>query len=156
MGQTYLNGGYMTAHADLPREGEFRNPSGCAISGMISRDGRRFSGEDIINSIAVMHDRSNGLGGGFAAYGIYPEYKDYYALHIFFDDAAAKHDCEAFLERHFDIINLSKIPTSKNHAITDEKLIWRYFITTLPTKLAEGQLDGGSSWLAVCLKSTQK
>ena len=30
-----------------------------------------------------MHDRSNGLGGGFAAYGIYPEYRDFYALHMF-------------------------------------------------------------------------
>ena len=30
-----------------------------------------------------MRDRSNGLGGGFAAYGIYPEYKDFYALHVF-------------------------------------------------------------------------
>ena len=27
-----------------------------------------------------MHDRSNGLGGGFAAYGIYPEYRDFYAF----------------------------------------------------------------------------
>lgn len=131
----------MAGPAALPREGEFRNPSGCAISGMISREGKRFSGEDIINSIAVMHDRSNGLGGGFAAYGIYPEYKDYYALHVFFDDVSAKHDCEAFLERHFDIINLSKIPTRKNPAITDEPLIWRYFVTPLPTKLAESQLD---------------
>ena len=35
-----------------------------------------------------MHDRSNGLGGGFAGYGIYPEYRDFYAFHIFFDDNA--------------------------------------------------------------------
>lgn len=141
MGQTFLSGGPTAGMAALPREGEFRNPSGCAISGMISRDGRRFSGEDIIRSIAVMHDRSNGLGGGFAAYGIYPEYKDYYALHVFFDNVAGKHECEAFLERHFDIINLSKIPTRKNPAITDEPLIWRYFVTPLPTKLADSQLD---------------
>lgn len=33
-----------------------------------------------------MHDRSNGLGGGFAGYGIYPEYKDFYAFHMFFDE----------------------------------------------------------------------
>ena len=30
------------------------------------------NGEAIRQSIAVMHDRSNGLGGGFAGYGIYP------------------------------------------------------------------------------------
>lgn len=125
------------------REGQVRIPSGCAISGIINRDGRLMSGENIIESIAVMHDRSNGLGGGFAAYGIYPEYRDYYALHIFYDSIAAKKACEEFLERHFDIINLSKIPTRKVRSITDEPLIWRYFVTPLPTKLASSQLDEG-------------
>ena len=99
------------------------------------------NGEAIIRSIAVMHDRSNGLGGGFAAYGIYPAYKDFYAFHLFYEHAAAKRACELFLEQHFDIINLSKIPTRKMKEITDEPLIWRYFVTPLPTKLAEGQLD---------------
>jgi glutamate synthase domain-containing protein 1 len=99
------------------------------------------SGEVIIKSIAVMHDRSNGLGGGFAAYGIYPEYKDYYAFHLFYDSVSAKKVCEEFLEEHFDIINLSKIPTRKIKEITDEPLIWRYFVTPLPTKLADSQLD---------------
>jgi len=123
------------------REGMFRNPSGCAISGIFSKSGKRFSGERIIESIAVMHERSNGLGGGFAAYGIYPEYKEYYAFHIFYDNKSAKIECEKFIEDHFDIINLSKIPTRKIPEITDEPLIWRYFVTPLPTKLADSQLD---------------
>ena len=55
---------------NLAREGEIRIPSGCAISAAISRTGRKFSGEGIIGSMIPMHDRSNGLGGGFAAYGI--------------------------------------------------------------------------------------
>ena len=123
------------------REGEIRIPSGCAISGIIDKSGRRMNGEAIINSIKTMHDRSNGLGGGFAAYGIYPDYKDHYAFHVFYDSASVKKTCEEFLERHFDIINLSKIPTRKIKEITDEPLIWRYFVTPLPTKLAESQLD---------------
>ena len=123
------------------REGQIRIPSGCAISGVFDKSGKRMSGEAIIKSISVMHDRSNGLGGGFAAYGIYPEYNDYYALHMFYDSIHAKKDCEEFLDRHFDIINLSKIPTRKSKMITDEPLIWRYFVTPLPTKLAESQLD---------------
>ena len=88
-----------------------------------------------------MHDRSNGLGGGFAGYGIYPEYKDYYALHVFYDSTAAKQECEAFLDRHFYTIQLSKIPTRKSAAIVDEPLIWRYFVTPLPHKLADSQLS---------------
>jgi glutamate synthase domain-containing protein 1 len=125
----------------MQREGQSRIPSGCAISGIINKSGKRIGGEAIIKSIAVMHDRSNGLGGGFAAYGIYPDYKNYYALHIFYESNSAKKECEEFLERHFDIINLSKIPTRKIKEITDEPLIWRYFVTPLPTKLASSQLD---------------
>ena len=125
----------------MQREGQVRIPSGCAISGIFDKSGKRMSGETIIRSIAVMHDRANGLGGGFAAYGIYPEYKDSYALHIFYDTPACKKECEEFLERHFDIVNLSKIPTRKIKEITDEPLIWRYFVTPLPTKLADSQLD---------------
>ena len=123
------------------REGTYRNLSGCAISGIFSKSGKRFSGQRIIDSIAIMRERSNGLGGGFAAYGIYPEYKDYYAFHVFYDDRAAKRECEDYLEEHFDIINLSKIPTRKIPEVTDEPLIWRYFVSPLPTRLADSQLD---------------
>ena len=123
------------------KEGDIRIPSGCAVSGIISKSGKRMSGENIIKSIAVMHDRSNGLGGGFAAYGIYPQYSDYYAFHVFYDNPSAKKECEDFIERHFDIINLSKIPTRKIKEVTDEPLIWRYFVTPLPTKLAASQLE---------------
>ena len=119
----------------------FRIPSGCAISAIFSKTGRRISGEAIVDSISVMHERSNGLGGGFAAYGIYPEYKDFYALHVFYDHTDAKEACEKFLDQHFDIANLSKIPTRKLKAITDEPLIWRYFVKPLPTKIWESQLD---------------
>ncbi|MCL2200880.1 MAG: glutamine amidotransferase family protein [Oscillospiraceae bacterium] len=132
------------------REGEFRIPSGCAISGVIDKTGKRFSGGTIVDSIAVMRERSNGLGGGFAGYGIYPEYKDYYALHVFYDTQKSKAECEDFLDRHFDIINLSKIPTAKIKEITDEPLIWRYFVTPLPTKLAESQMEE-SEFTARCV-----
>ena len=47
-------------------EGQVRIPSGCAISAVISKDGNKMSGEIITNSMIPMHDRSNGLGGGFA------------------------------------------------------------------------------------------
>ena len=107
-------------------EGNVRIPSGCAISGFIHRDGRVSDGGAIITSIAAMHERSNGLGGGFAGYGIYPEYKDYYALHLFYSDKVVKRECESFLEERFDIINLSKIPVRKTPKIVDEPLIWRY------------------------------
>ena len=118
-----------------------RIPSGCAVSAIFSKTGQRQNGEDIIRSIAMMHDRSNGLGGGFAAYGIYPEYREFYALHIFYEGQRAKEACEAFLERHFDVVDQQKIPTRKTPAITDPPMIWRYFVEPLHTKLSESQLD---------------
>lgn len=125
----------------LLKEGQVRIPSGCAISGIFSRKGRRISGETIIKSISTMHDRSNGLGGGFAGYGIYPQYKDLYAFHIFYDGTKAKEECEAFLNTYFDVVNLSKIPVRKHPRITDEPLIWRYFIAPIPNRLNDSQLD---------------
>ena len=95
------------------REGQVRIPSGCAISGIFAKDGKRLSWESIVKSIAIMHDRSNGLGGGFAGYVIYPEYKEHYAFHVFYDDKAAKETCEKFIDAHFDVVNLSKIPVRK-------------------------------------------
>ena len=88
-----------------------------------------------------MHDRSNGLGGGFAGYGIYPQYKDLYAFHLFYESPAAREECERFLDRHFEMVNLSKIPVRRHPRITDEPLIWRYFVTPLHTRLLESQLD---------------
>ncbi len=123
------------------REGEVRIPSGCAISGIISKSGKNINGSEIVKSIATMHDRSNGLGGGFAGYGIYPQYADYYAFHVFYDGNKAREECERCLDRHFDIINLSKIPVRKSDKITAEPLIWRYFVAPLPTKLKDSHLD---------------
>lgn len=125
----------------MKKEGEIRIPSGCAISGIFDKSGKGMSGEAIIKSIGVMHDRSNGLGGGFAGYGIYPEYKDLYAFHLFYETQNAKEECEKFLEKHFDLVNLSKIATRKTRKITNEPLIWRYFVSPLPTKLKDSQLD---------------
>ncbi len=125
----------------MKTEGQVRIPSGCAIAAMISRDGNKISGEMITNAMKPMHDRSNGLGGGFAGYGIYPEYKDFYAFHMFFDSRAARKGCEAFLKERFEIVQSEIIPTRKTPLITDEPIIWRYFVAPLKSLLTSMQLD---------------
>ena len=122
-------------------EGQVRIPSGCAIAGVINRDGTPICGDVMMRSIATMHDRSNGLGGGFAGYGIYPQYKDLYALHVFYDSTSARETCERFIDRHFEVVNLSKIPIRKSPKVTNEPLIWRYFVTPHHNKLVDSQLD---------------
>ncbi len=125
----------------LKREGDVRIPSGCAISAIIDRSGACFDGTDIIESIALMHDRSNGLGGGFAAYGIYPEYQDLFAFHIFYDDNDARIRTEEFLFRHFDIENFEQIPTRKVKSIGKSPLIWRYFGAVPLSKIKKNDFD---------------
>lgn len=122
-------------------EGQVRIPSGCAIAAVISKEGNRMSGEMITEAMKPMHDRSNGLGGGFAGYGIYPEYRDFYALHIFFNNRTIRKDCEVFLKERFEIVKSEIIPTRKIPTITDEPIIWRYFVTPLRSMLASMQLD---------------
>ena len=122
-------------------EGQIRIPSGCAIAAVISKEGKRMTGEKIVESMKPMHDRSNGLGGGFAAYGIYPEYKEYYALHMFFNERATRKECEVFLKERFEIVKSEIIPTRKIPAITDEPIIWRYFVAPLQSMLSSLQLD---------------
>ncbi|MDR1328975.1 MAG: glutamine amidotransferase family protein, partial [Oscillospiraceae bacterium] len=92
-------------------------------------------------SIAVMHDRSNGLGGGFAAYGIYPKYREHYAFHIFYDDESVKSECERFIASRFDVAEDSAIPTRRIPEITDEPIIWRYFVKPIAEKVKFDAVD---------------
>ena len=125
----------------MMKEGQVRIPSGCAIAAVISKEGKKMTGEMITDAMKPMHDRSNGLGGGFAGYGIYPEYKDFYALHLFFDSRDTRKECEAFLKEYFEIVRSEIIPTRKIPQITDEPIIWRYFVAPLKSMLANLQLD---------------
>ena len=125
----------------MKAEGQVRIPSGCAIAAVISKEGIPMSGEMITNAMKPMHDRSNGLGGGFAGYGIYPKYRDFYALHMFFDSRATRKECEVFLKERFEIVKSEIIPTRTIPAITDEPIIWRYFVAPLKSLLVSMQLD---------------
>ena len=125
----------------MKTEGQVRIPSGCAIAAVISKEGKKMSGEMITNAMKPMHDRSNGLGGGFAGYGIYPDYKDFYALHLFYNDRSTRKNCEQFLKERFEIVKSEMLPTRKIPAITDEPIIWRYFVAPLHSVLLSMQLD---------------
>lgn len=121
----------------IRREGDIRIPSGCAISAIMDRSGKRHDGTDIIKSIALMHDRGNGLGGGFAAYGIYPEYADLYAFHIFLDSREARLNVQDYLEEMFTIEATGKLPTTRVASVKNPPLIWRYFVSPRPEKVDE-------------------
>lgn len=103
--------------------------AGCSIFGMMNLDGKRFGSKDPVKAITNMHDRSNGLGGGFAVYGIYPDFKDYYALHIMYLSRDAKERTDRLLASYFNIIYDEEMQT--RHAdVKDPPLMWRYFVQT--------------------------
>ncbi|MBN2072552.1 MAG: hypothetical protein JW770_01230, partial [Actinobacteria bacterium] len=106
----------------------YRIPSGCAVFGVMNQAGLVFDGSTAVEGISLMHDRSNGLGGGFAAYGIYPQYRDDWAFHMFYDDILAKRETEDLLEKYFKILFSEEIPTRKVHGVSDPPIIYRYFL----------------------------
>lgn len=119
-------------------------PSGCAIVGIFNSKAKRFSGSDVLRSIRTMHDRSNGLGGGFAGYGIYPEYRDHYAFHLLYEDKASQLETESFLEENFIIERSEPIPTRPHPNITDPPILWRYFVRLKPHHQERLQIENGT------------
>lgn len=107
--------------------------SNCGLTGFISKSGKLVEGSVIIQSIALMHDRGNGLGGGFAAYGIYPHYKDYFAFHLMYENGMALQLTEEYLEQNFFIEQEEDIPTRRISAIANPPVFKRYFARPLET-----------------------
>jgi glutamate synthase domain-containing protein 1 len=105
-----------------------RNPSGCAVFGVMNEGGKAFSGSMVMEGISIMHERSNGLGGGFAAYGIYPQFKEDWVFHLFYDDIISKKQTEDIIAKDFNILFSEEIPTSKVSSIKKSPIIYRYFL----------------------------
>lgn len=122
---------------DLRLNPDRKDISGCAIAGVMSETGERFGGGTVVQMIANMHERSNGLGGGFAAYGIYPDNREHYALHVMYESPASKAAAEAFLSTHCRVHQDEPIPTRVHGAIPRPPILHRYFVSVRPEALRE-------------------
>jgi glutamate synthase domain-containing protein 1 len=116
-----------------------RNISGCGLAGILNTRGHRFDGEAIIRAMSVLHDRGNGLGGGYAAYGIYPDYADDYAFHVMYYTPESKDATERIIAERFDVTANEPIPTRPIEEITDPPLLWRYFVQPNRRALTDSQ-----------------
>ena len=117
-----------TNYTSLPEK--FRNHrvfDGCGISGFINVDGTKISGQKVIDMLCILKDRENGLGAGYAAYGIYPKYKDYYAFHFLFEDENAKTNVLEYLEKRGQIVHSEPIPTKTPGNVENPPITWRIF-----------------------------
>ncbi|MDO8987951.1 MAG: hypothetical protein Q7V14_06990, partial [Coriobacteriia bacterium] len=84
---------------------------GCGLMGICDESGTLMSGVEAIKAMAVQRDRGNGLGGGFAGYGIYPEFPDHFCFHMMYHDIKAKEDAEAVFDQYFVVDLAEPMPT---------------------------------------------
>jgi glutamate synthase domain-containing protein 1 len=112
--------------------------SACGIFAAMNTGGKRFGSKDPVRAMINMHDRGNGLGGGFAVYGIYPDFKDYYAFHIMYLSKDAKEKTDRILASKFDIVYDEEMQT-KPANVRDPPLVWRYFVQPKRGQPAENQ-----------------
>jgi glutamate synthase domain-containing protein 1 len=113
----------------------------CGLFGAMDTSGARFTGALVSEAIANMHDRGNGLGGGFAGYGLYPEYRDSYAFHIMFLAESTREDVEEFLRGSFHVHYGQEVPTRPRAKVSNPPIIWRYFADVRPDILDESKLS---------------
>jgi len=134
-------------------EGRVRIPSGCAIAGLINRKGELTSGHTIAEMMAVMHERSNGLGAGYAGYGIYPDRSDSYAFHLILADEWIQQEVEVILSRAFSMESKEEIPVKRIGAYKQAPLVWRYFCSPRCSPwMADGETDADE----LLLKTTMR
>ncbi|MGB4593090.1 MAG: glutamine amidotransferase family protein [Coriobacteriia bacterium] len=122
-------------------EAPFKIHGGCGLMGICDESGTLMSGEDAILAMAVQHDRGNGLGGGFAGYGIYPEFPGHFAFHMMYHDLQAKEEAEALFDQFFLVDLAEPMPTRPVKGISDAPLLWRYFLNPYPNKLEEAEMS---------------
>ncbi len=103
----------------------------CGIAGLISTEKITENGSRIKKGIQLMNDRGNGLGAGYAAYGIYPDQNDFYAMHIMAATKEAMKEARNFVEQHFEIAFEHDIPVW-DKKIKDHPLFHVYFTMPRP------------------------
>ncbi|MBI5789345.1 MAG: glutamine amidotransferase family protein [Candidatus Schekmanbacteria bacterium] len=115
--------------ANIP-QGVDRIFDACGIAAYINIDGRLEDGKKVVSMITTMKDRENGLGAGYAAYGLFPDYKDFYCIQLLLDDKQALVRVSEFLKTKVRIIKDEEVSTYCVPGIKKPyPLIWRFFVT---------------------------
>jgi glutamate synthase domain-containing protein 1 len=101
-------------------------------------DGKMESGEKIVRMITTMMDRENGLGAGFAIYGIFPDRKDYFCLQMLLDDQNAQAQVREYLKNYTNIVDEEPIKTRMTPGIHRPiPVLWRFFVSPLEDRLGD-------------------
>lgn len=107
-----------------PGRGEAeRIPDACAIAAIAD-----ISGSMVVEMLKPMRPRYNGLGAGFAGYGIYQDFDGEHVLHLMFESWEAKKAFEEELRKRFETRYEEEIPTRS--IFENQPILWRYFLKT--------------------------
>ncbi len=117
------------------RYGDDKVSSACGLFGYMDTSGALHAGTRIIDAICNMQERGNGLGSGYAAYGLYPEFSEHYAFHVMCRDDAARQELDGYLRRHFAVVHDEPIPHRHVQGILDPPVVWRYFLLPLSAQM---------------------
>ena len=110
------------------RYGEDKVIDACSLFGMMDLTGRRFGSREPLKAISNMHERGNGLGGGYAIYGLYPEHRNDYAFHIMYLNMESKEKTDRLLAQNFDVLQAEEMPVNEAANVWNPPIIWRYFL----------------------------
>lgn len=116
----------------------------CGIVGIINTDGALIDGSFIREAIRIQRDRGNGLGGGFAVYGVYPGNRDKYAFHIMYEGgrySPAITAVENYLMSKTNIYQSEQIPVYPNDRVPRGPYFKRYFLKPIEEFLAPEQAE---------------
>ncbi|MCK9308430.1 MAG: glutamine amidotransferase family protein [Methanoculleus sp.] len=100
----------------------------CGIFGVMDKRRQLMDGSSIRQALSMMNERGSGEGAGYVAYGIYPDYRDCYALHVLLDNTCeSKAVVDATLEQWGAIEHDEAIPTYNQPNLRTACTPWRYF-----------------------------
>ncbi|MFH1084484.1 MAG: glutamine amidotransferase family protein [Chloroflexota bacterium] len=110
------------------RYGDDKVYGACGLFGFIDTSGRRYDGSRAVTALTNMKERGNGLGAGYAAYGLYPEFAEHYCFHVMCQTDDRRKELDAYLRRHFAVVHDEPIPHRHVAGILDAPVVWRYFL----------------------------
>ncbi|MCK4738524.1 MAG: glutamine amidotransferase family protein [Deltaproteobacteria bacterium] len=115
--------------------------AGCGLTGLINKKKKPIDGSHIKKSLSLMNDRGNGLGAGYAAYGVYPEMADCYAFHVMYDFDSSRMEAEELLKANYEIEKIEAMPTKPVKEIVISPLLIRYFLKPKKDKITGDQSE---------------
>ncbi|MCK4970674.1 MAG: hypothetical protein KAS77_09110 [Thermoplasmata archaeon] len=87
--------------------------------------------------ITTMTDRENGLGAGYACYGLFPDNADQYCIQLLLDNEVAKERVEELFKQRATVVKDERVFT---HQVRGMKgpypLIWRFFLDVSEENIA--------------------